>query len=337
MSFDSNTSETSVWKAIWLLVRLQFFRTRNQFSRGKDKTGVLGYLGMFFVLLMCVFMVYQVVAHMFKVPFHEQESFSLVLHLVLVLFFFAFQFSFKSKNAGATEQDTLWLMTLPIRMSTISLMKITRIAFFNFTGTLLLLPMVSITTFMSFGWSAVVPTILLIYFPFVFTVATMVHLTDMLLGFLLKPAARKYLSFLFSIVLFFSYFALYQIHFSTDNRLVFETIVKIGEDLSFLGALPLFKSALIPFLFIKEQSLGVSVLLEYLVFCFSVIFLCGVFINGLTNRGLREKHGSNSRTNLGKSSKLNSIIGKEILLLYREKRLWFSLLLPILMITVNQI
>ena len=84
-------------------------------TQGNGKTGVLGYLGMVFLLSLCGWMIYEVVRKISTLPQLEQEKFSLVMHFFFFVFFFATEFSFKSKNAGATEKDTLWLMTLPIQ------------------------------------------------------------------------------------------------------------------------------------------------------------------------------------------------------------------------------
>ena len=335
---DWKNRRTSSWRAIFLLLRLRLLQNKNIVAQGQGKRGVLGVLGILMFVFFLLFMISELIAKVLRLSFAEQETVLILLHLVIVIFFFASEFSFKAKNVGATEKDTVWLMTLPISMSTISLMKIARISVFNMAGTFFLLPMMGIIAFQALGWKAVFPALLFVYVPLVLALSTLVYFVDLLLGLLLKPGLRKLCAFFFSTVLFFSYFALYFIYFGVDNEGAFKRILELGPYLSYISWVPILKGPMLPLLYKTDPAMSYSSSVWFLLHCFCIVLMSAALINFFTRRGFREKSESQDRgAQLGKAFKWGGLVGKEFLLLLRVKRLWFSLLLPIFMIVVNQI
>ena len=326
----------STVQAVWFMLKLQFFRTRNKITQGHEKKGVVNFVGMLFLLLIVLVFVSQFSEKLMQLEEPEKGYFLLSLLLSMMGLFFGAEFSFNAKDAGSTEKDTQWLMTLPVQMSTISLMKIARIALFNGAGTMLLLPTIAMLTFYLLGWPAVLFVILVVYLPMVFSMATLVHLLDMIFGLLLRPKIRKYINFLSSIVVFFSYISLYAIHYSLDDEKVFQKVLAYGKDFSFLDWNPVFVAFSLPMLYQENPSVGLKSFLWFLLSCLLIVGFCGIVINKLATRGFREKSESMDR-----GQKIEGLLqpkgiwGREILLLVREKRLWFSLLLPVFMIAVN--
>ncbi len=333
---EYNTRTISTVQAIWFMLKLQFFRTRNKITQGHEKKGLVNFLGMLFLLLIIGVFVSQFSEKLIQLEEPEKGYFLLSLQLSMIGLFFGSEFSFNAKDAGSTEKDTEWLMTLPIQMSTISLMKIARIALLNGVGTMLLLPTIAMLTFYLLGWQAVFFVILAVYIPMVFSLATLIHLLDMSIGLLLRPKIRKYINFLSSVIVFFSYISLYVIHYSLDNEEVFQKILVYGKNFSFMDWNPVFVAFSLPILYQQNPSLGLTAFLWFLLGCLLIVGVCGILINKLATRGFREKSEAIDRgQKIARTLQPKGIWGKEILLLVREKRLWFSLLLPVFMIAIN--
>jgi len=327
----------STGRAIGLLLRLQAVRTRNKMTQGRDKTGVLGWLGLLFLIMIVVVMFYDFTGSILELAGQDQSSFLLFINTIIILLFFAVEFSFNAKDAGSTEKDTIWLMTLPLPMSTILLMKIVRTAFFNVAGTILLLPLISILTYHSLGLKAVLPVVMIVYIPLVFALATLVNLMDMVMGLIFRPKIRKFINFFSSIVLFFSYAALYFLHFSLDNGMLLKRVLSYSKSLSFLEWNPLSTAPNLLLIYTEDPSQGLLSFFWFVLSCVLIVVTGGITMNQLTQKGFREKSESRERgKKIGSSWQIRGVVGKELLLLYREKRLWFSLLLPMLMIAMNQ-
>ena len=336
-SDHSPSTMLSTRTAIWLLMTLNVRRTINKFKVGKKNNPILSFLGIIFLLFIVSVLIGDMVYSLQKKPFIDQKSFFSLTSLILSVFFISSEFALQNKDAGTTEEEVHWLMTLPVSMSTISLMKISRTALFNVSGVLFLFPLISIQVYANAGPLWIIPALMLIYVPFVLCLATVVHLIDMMLGFVFTSKTRKYFTLLFGLLMFVSYLSLYMLHSASDSEGIYKRVLNITHELSFLDWIPIFDVGGLAITYTNIPADIGTVYGLFLLNCFGIIFIIGVLINRFTAHGLRERRESDDRSHsLTLSHSIRGIVGKEILLIKREKRLWFSLLLPFLLIVVNQ-